>query len=114
MKRFPKGNRPWWLIAGLGAILAVLVVSPSTQAVAAQETDNEVLGGIGDILGGALSLPMGALAGTLSGPPIIGTVNGVLFGALNTLSQTTRGILRLTGVAIPIAAKLAPFLPIFL
>ena len=100
----------WVLIVGLCAVL--LVVGPPIAPASAQA--NELIGGVGDIIGGALSIPIGVLAGTLNGPPILGTVGGALAGMLNTLSLTTRGVLRLLGVAIPIAGRLVPLLPVFL
>jgi hypothetical protein len=80
----------------------------------AAHAENNLLGGIGDLINGALSIPVGVLAGTMSGPPVIGTVRGAVFGTLNAVSLTTRGALRLVGVVIPLAARLAPLLPIFL
>lgn len=94
----------------VGIVCALLVAgSPATAAQA-----NELVGAVGDIVVGAMSIPTGILAGTLSGPPVIGTVSGALLGTLNALSLTTRGVLRLAGVAIPLAARLAPLLPVFL
>lgn len=104
-------QRPHGIVAGLFVLL--LVAGPPMASVSADD-ENDLIGGIGDIVGGALSIPMGVLAGTISGPPILGTVSGALAGTLNTLTQTTRGVLRLLGVAIPIVERLAPFLPIFL
>ena len=98
-----------WLI--VGCCVAGLVVAARAPAARA---DDGLLGGVADIVTGALSIPAGAIAGTLTGPPILGTVTGALLGALNTLSLTTRGVLRLAGVAIPLVARLAPLLPIFL
>jgi len=98
-----------WLIAGccvVGLVVAARV--PAARA------DDDLFGGVADIVTGALSIPAGAIAGTLSGPPILGTVTGTLLGALNTLSLATRGVLRLAGAAIPIISRLAPLLPVFL
>lgn len=92
-------------------VVFVLAISGPIEGVHAQDN---LMGGIGDIVSGALSLPAGVLAGTLNGPPVIGTISGAVFGALNTVSLTTRGVLRLVGVAIPLAASLAPLLPVFL
>ena len=94
----------------MGVVVLWLVAAPAPSA----HADNDLVGGIGDILSGAFSIPAGILSGTLSGPPVIGTVGGVLLGALNTVSLATRGVLRLVGVAIPIAAAAAPYLPLFL
>ena len=77
-------------------------------------SSNELFGGIGDLVNGVLAIPAGVLGGTLNGPPIIGTIGGALRGALATLGYTARGALRLMGVAIPLAAKAAPLIPIFL
>jgi hypothetical protein len=74
----------------------------------------EAVGAVGDVINGVVSIPVGIIAGTLSGPPVIGTVGGALLGVLNALSLTTRGALRIVGVAIPLAASAAPYLPLFL
>lgn len=95
---------------GLISIVAYALMG-SPHVVHAQ---NDLMGGVGDIVGGALSLPYGLVAGTLGGPPILGTINGALRGALNTISLTTRGIFRLLGVALPLAGKAATIVPIFL
>lgn len=89
----------------------VLAVGPLAGTARA---DNNLIGGIADIVGGALSLPVGILQGTMSGPPILGTLGGAVGGALNTITLTTRGVFRLLGVAIPLAAKIAPLIPLFL
>lgn len=75
---------------------------------------NELLGGVADIIGGVLALPMDTLAGTVQGPFLLGTVGGILRGAVHALGSTTRGVFRLVGVAIPMAAKVAPLIPLFL
>ena len=91
--------------------MALMLAAPARQAAAA---GNGLIGGVGDLLGGVMSIPMGILAGTMSGPPILGTVGGALAGSLNALSLTTRGVLKLVGVAIPTAAAVAPYIPLFL
>lgn len=103
-------NRSRRVLLVVGMVAAWLVAAPIPSA----HADNDLIGGIGDIISGALSIPAGILSGTLSGPPVIGTVGGAVFGALNTVSLATRGVLRLVGVAIPIAASAAPYLPLFL
>lgn len=97
-------------VAALSLAVA-LIVGPAAQQAHAE---NDLIGGIGDILNGVFALPLDTLAGTLSGPPIIGTVGGVLHGAVRTIGSTLRGVFRLIGVAIPIAEKLAPLIPVFL
>ena len=95
----------------VGCCVLGLVVAARAPAARA---DDGLLGGVADIVTGALSIPAGAIAGTLNGPPILGTITGTLLGVLNMLSVTSRGVLRLAGVAIPLATRLAPLLPVFL
>lgn len=95
------------------ALAAALVALPGPAPAHAEDVGG-LLGGVGDILGAAFSLPAGILQGTLGGPPILGTVGGALSGALNTVSLAVRGVLRLAGVAIPVAAQAAPLIPLFL
>ena len=96
-----------WLI--ISSIAAVVVVGPL-----ASPAEASLGGAISDLLSAILSLPSGVLAGTFGGPPLIGTVVGVLQGAVNTVGYATRGTLQLVGVAIPLALKLAPYIPLFL
>ena len=91
-------------LVGAGLVVG-LAISPAGIA----RADNDLVGGIGDIIGGVLALPMGILSGTFSGPPIIGTVSGAAFGAVQAVSSTARGLLRLVGCAVPAAASLAPY-----
>ena len=91
-------------------LVGLLTLAAPRPAAAA----NGLGGAIGDLLGGVFALPMGVLAGTASGPPVIGTIGGALAGAINTLGYTTRGALKLVGVAVPTAASLAPYIPLFL
>jgi hypothetical protein len=99
------GNRP----RVIGLVFA-LVLLGSPQAARA----NELMGAVGDVVGGALAIPMGILGGTIRGPFILGTLGGALRGTFNAIGLTTRGALRLTGVAIPLVARLAPLIPVFL
>ena len=105
-----KRSRRFLLTIGL---VVALVSGPGAAPVHADDGGG-LLSGVGDIISAALAIPVGILQGTLSGPPILGTVGGALSGTLNTVSLALRGILRLAGVAIPIAAKAAPFIPLFL
>ena len=99
-----------WLLTAL--LVIGFVVAP--PAPAAHAFLDNLFAGIGDIVQGAFALPIQVLAGTLNGPPIIGTVGGVLSGAMQTVTLTLRGVFRLATVAIPIASKAAPFLPFVL
>ena len=99
-----------WLVV-IGVMLAV-VAAP--QVARADDASSGLLSGISDLFSGIFSIPVGVISGTLSGPFIFGTVGGALQGVLNTIGYTTRGVLQILGVAIPIATKAAPLIPIFL
>lgn len=90
---------------------AVVMAGP---APAAHADTGGLFGGLADIISGAFALPLDTLAGTLSGPPIIGTVGGLLHGAVQTVALALRGTFKLIGVAIPLAARAAPLIPVFL
>jgi len=75
---------------------------------------NELLGGVGDIISGVFAIPMSTLAGTFGGPPLLGTLGGALSGVFGAVSLTARGLLRLVGVSVPVAASIAPYVPFFL
>ena len=79
-----------------------------------QRAEAGIAGGVLKLVAGVLELPRAILVGTFSGPPIVGTVMGVVTGAFNTVSLVASGTLELIGAAIPIAAKAAPLIPIFL
>ena len=103
-------------LSGKILFICCLAVSFTSSAEVAKADDpaTEVISAVGDVINGVVSIPVGAIAGTVSGPPVIGTVGGILLGTVNTLSCLTRGLLRLVGVAIPLAAQAAPYIPLFL
>ncbi len=92
-----------------GSVALVLLLGPATPKAHAGFLD-----GVGDVVAGAFALPLDILSGTFSGPPVIGTVSGVLNGAMHTIGYTARGVFKLAGAAAPVAMSVAPFLPIFL
>lgn len=88
-------------------IAAFLLSAPPAEA--------EIVRGLQKIVAGVFALPFSTLAGTFSGPPVIGTVVGALNGAFNGVSLILSGTLDLAASAVPIAKTVAPFLiPIFL
>ncbi len=95
-------------------VLSLIVTMVMIPPIRAAYADNDLVGGVGDIVTGVLAIPFDVLAGTFNGPPVIGTIGGALHGTIYALSSVTRGLLRLIGVAIPIAEKVAPLIPIFL
>ena len=105
------GNRSRRVGAGLIVLaLAACVLVPAHEA----RADDDLFGGIGDIVGGVFDIPVDTLVGTFTGPPIVGTVAGVLHGTIRALSSTTRGVFRLLGAGIPLAFRAAPYVFFFL
>ena len=95
-----------WFACGLAIVLAVGLPAPAAEA--------SLGGAIADLVSAVFALPSSVLAGTFGGPPVIGTIAGALQGAVNTVGYATRSALQFVGVAIPLAAKIAPFIPLFL
>ena len=87
-------------------LIAVFFAPPPSFARGAVE---EVVTGAGEILGGAVSLPVNVLAGTAKGPLVLGTLNGLLVGAARTIGMTTRGVLRMASGTVPLLLKALPF-----
>lgn len=84
------------------------------QPPAAADPIGDAVGGIGDLVTAVFAIPMGIVQGTLSGPPIIGTVGGALTGTVNALGSTLGGVFKLIRAAIPFAGAAAPYLPFVL
>ncbi len=88
-----------------------LLVTPSR--VEAGSALGEVAGGVGDVVAGVVSLPFNILAGTVKGPPVIGTLGGVFMGAFQTIGLTARGVTRVARGSVPLAMKAIPIFAIF-
>jgi hypothetical protein len=86
------------------AVVAVLLVVPASPASASLGA------GLQYLVAGVFEPVRQTLAGTFGGPPILGTAFGLLGGTLRGALMVTRGALEL----IPVAAKLAPLIPVFL
>ena len=74
----------------------------------------DLIRGLGKIVAGVFAIPVGALVGTLNGPPLLGTVLGVASGAINTIGLVAGGTFEIAASAVPIAKTVAPFLLPFL
>ena len=86
------------------AVVSILLVVPAAPASASLGA------GIAYLLGGVFEPVRQTLAGTFSGPPILGTAFGLVGGTLRGAMMVVRGALEL----VPVAAKLAPLIPVFL
>ena len=100
----PQSQRVAWATL----VVVILLVARPVPA------DADILRGLLRIIGGVLEVPRATLAGTFSGPPILGTAVGLLSGTLNGLGMVAGGALETVISAIPFAAKLAPLIPVFL
>ncbi len=96
------------LILGASLSIGLTLAAPAPAAHAS------LAGGVGNIFKGVLAPVMGALSGTFSGPPIIGTVAGAAMGLVQGVGMTANGAFQIVGAAFPMAAAAAPYLPFFL
>ena len=86
----------------LAGLLAVLCV-------AAPPAEAAVFRGIAKIIGGVFQVPAGILAGTFTGPPVVGTLFGVVNGAVGGVGMVASGLLDLASSALGIAKTVGPY-----
>ena len=67
--------------------------------------------GITDLVTAPFELPKQVLAGTLSGPPIVGTVAGAVVGTFATAGKVLRGVGGLATGVLNLGSALAPLAP---
>lgn len=95
-------------VAAAAGLLAVgLLIAPSVSHAA-------IVRGIQEIVAGVFELPLSTLAGTFTGPPVIGTLMGVVNGAFRGVGLLASGAFDLAASAVPIAKAAAPFVLPFL
>ncbi|HEX9780926.1 MAG TPA: hypothetical protein VGB20_06910 [bacterium] len=92
------------------SVLAFLLVF----AVLAPDAHANIFRGLGYLIAGILQLPVSTLAGTLGGPPVIGTVAGALGGAVRGVGLIGRGAFEIAGDAVGLAMRYGPLVPLFL
>lgn len=73
-----------------------------------------ILRGIQEVVTAIVQVPMSTLAGTLHGPPVIGTVVGAAQGLLGGIGLLASGALNIGFGALGIAKTAAPFVLPFL
>ena len=87
--------------------LAMLILStayaPSVYAANIAQDSGRFSYGAMRIVRGAFQLPVSVLGGTLSGPPIVGTIGGVVQGTFRTVADVTGGIFHMGVAAAPYA-----------
>ena len=94
--------------AGGLALAAVLCLGRAAPAEA------DVVRGVQEVVMGVLTVPLSLVQGTLSGPPIIGTVAGAINGLLGGVGLVTHGALELLASGVTVAKTVGPFLLPFL
>jgi len=95
----------------VGVFFAALVIGLGWMAPPAHAN---ILHGLGNIIGGVLQIPIQILAGTFSGPPVIGTIGGALSGAVQGVGMVLGGTLELAGDGFELAKAAAPYVLPFL
>ncbi len=95
------------------AVSAVLVVLGFVCA-APSLAEASIFGGVSKIILGVFQLPLGVLAGTMTGPPVLGTALGAVNGAWHTVGLVTGGAFEVVASAVPLVKAAAPLVLPFL
>ena len=94
-------------MVGIVLAIALLWHVPTASA--------DIIRGVQKILMGVLSVPLDTIAGTFTGPPIIGTLMGLVGGVFKGVGMVLGGTWELAMDGLAVAKALAPYLlPIFL
>ena len=94
--------------------LGALALAAAVWLLAPPPAHAGLIGGITKIITGVFQLPVSTLVGTVSGPPIIGTLLGAVNGVIGTTTLLAGGVLEIAASAIPLAKAAAPFVLPFL
>ncbi len=94
--------------------ITVLLIAATILFMVPPTAHADILRGLVEIVAGVLEVPRSTLAGTFSGPPIVGTLAGVLTGAVRGVGLLASGAFDVVAGVVPLAIKAAPFIPIFL
>ena len=94
------------VLGGVSLAVGLIVSAAPAQA--------DLVGGLGKIVAGVFAIPIATIAGTFSGPPILGTVLGVANGTINAVGLVAGGALEVAAAAVPVAKMVAPFFLPFL
>lgn len=99
-----KQKRAFWI---LGFILEIIfLILPGRLYAGDVQNINYLERGFFRIFTAAFQLPIYLIQKTLNGPPIVGTIDGVLTGTFYTISSVTGGAFDLARGAIPYAKYL--------
>jgi hypothetical protein len=73
-----------------------------------------VVKGLMQLIGGVLRVPASILAGTVNGPPLVGTLLGAVNGVVGGVGMVASGALELASSGVAVAKMVAPYLLPFL
>jgi len=93
---------------------AAVVVLGCVLLSAPRPAEAGILTGALRIVAGVVRLPLSALAGTFNGPPVVGTLFGVVNGAFQGVGLVTGGALEMAMGGAQLARMAAPLLLPFL
>lgn len=88
---------------------AILPAAVGLLLLAAPAHAGNLAQGIVDVISGPLELPRQIVAGTFTGPPLLGTLAGVLTGVFSAVGTTLRGVGELASGAVSLGAAAAPY-----
>ncbi len=90
--------------AGAYALLAI-----GLWCVNPRPAEANVISGLSKIVAGVFQLPVSILAGTFTGPPIVGTLMGAVNGTIQTVTLIGGGALELAADGAALAKAAAPY-----
>lgn len=102
-----KQAAPARAVSAVLAVLGFVCAAPSSA-------EASLFGGVSKIVLGVFQLPLGVLAGTITGPPLVGTALGAVNGAWQTVGLVTGGAFEVVASAVPLVKAAAPFVLPFL
>ena len=76
---------------------------------AARPAEAALLRGIQDIVTGVLQVPISTLTGTFKGPPVIGTVVGMVGGLIRGIGLVASGAFNIAASGVALAKTAAPY-----
>ena len=94
-----KQKQAFWV---LGIVLGIIFLgSPADLYADDVQNINYIERGFSRILTAAFQLPIYLVQKTLSGPPLVGTLDGAVTGAFYTVSSVTGGVFDIARGAVP-------------
>ena len=93
---------------------AVWLIAAGLVCSAPRQAEANLISGLTKIVAGAFQLPLSVLVGTFSGPPVVGTLMGVVNGTMRTVALVGGGALEVAADGVALAKRAAPYVLPFL